>query len=305
MQRIGRLAGASERRSAIGIRAVILALALGAALFALIAGYDHARRLDELVGAALLAIGAGATALLFPVLDAATYGSDLAPLIAFVGCDGSGKSTLSADLVAEVSRDRSAQTCYLGLGSGAIGARIKQLPLLGEVVERRLARKADQTRTTGEKIPGLGTALVVYLFSLVRLRRFRRMLRLRRAGVTVFTDRYPQIEVGGFYDGPGLAAAQPGSQLVALLARREQRIYRWMASFQPDVVIRLNVDTETAHARKPDHGYELLARKVGVTPRLRFNGARIVDIDSREPYDAVRAKAAGVVRTTLASRAAA
>lgn len=252
--------------------------------------------------ALLTATAAALIALGWPLLAAADD-APMAELIAFVGCDGSGKSTLSTDILADLAQGRRVELCYLGLGSGAMGERLKRLPLIGTAVERRLSRKATQTRTRGEKIPGLPTALVVYLFSVVRLRRFRRMLALRRAGVAVITDRYPQTEVPGFYDGPGLSAGRPGNWMVAALARQERRMYDWMASFRPDVVIRLNVDAETAHARKPDHGYELLRQKVSVTPRLRFGGARIVDLDSRQPYGAVRAKAAQIVYGTLGTAA--
>ena len=181
-----------------------------------------------------------------------------------------------------------------------MGEKLKQLPLVGRTLERTLAGKAKQARTRGAKIPGLPTAVVVYAFSLARLRRFRRMLAMRRAGVTVITDRYPQIEVPGFYDGPGLSAARSGSRLVAALARRERRMYDWMASFRPDLVIRLNVDLETAFARKPDHKYDLLRQKVDATAGLTFSGARIVDLDSRRAYRDVHADAASVVRAALA-----
>lgn len=298
----------SPRQSAIGHHAILLALGAGALLLALLAARHLAGTLVEFseeAGALTLVLVAAAVALLFPVLEPSASFEAMAPLVALVGCDGSGKSTLSADLLAEFGREQRVQGCYLGLGSGALGERIKELPLIGPAFEQRLARKAQQTRTTGEKIPGLATALVVYLFSLARLRRFKRMLRLRRAGVAVITDRYPQIEVPGFYDGPGLSAAQPESRLVALLAREERRLYAWMASFEPSVVIRLNIDADTAHARKPDHRYELLARKVSVTPSLRFNGAAIVDVDSRASYETVRATAASVARSAMAPRLAA
>ena len=134
----------------------------------------------------------------------------LAPLIAIVGCDGSGKSTLAADLAATLGIDRRVAIGYLGLGSGTIGARIATVPLIGARIERSLAGRARQSRTKGERIPGLATASVIYGFSLLRRRRFRRILKLREAGVIVITDRYPQIEVPGFYDGPGLSAARAG-----------------------------------------------------------------------------------------------
>lgn len=238
--------------------------------------------------------------ILWPVLDEEIYSLPMAQLIAVVGCDGSGKSTLSADLYEQLHHERAVELCYLGLGSGALGERIKGWPFVGRQIERALSKKAKQTRTRGEKIPGLVTALVVYWFSLTRLRRFRAMLKLRRAGVTVITDRYPQTEIAGFYDGPGLSAATAGGWAVAALARQERRIYDWMASVRPDVVIRLNVDADTAHARKPDHGYELLRQKVEATSQLRFGGAPIVDLDSNDPYPVVRAAVARIVGRTLA-----
>lgn len=238
-------------------------------------------------------------------MDGAVAGASaaaLAPLIAIVGCDGSGKSTLSVEVRDWLAHEHRAALCYLGLGSGDIGNRIRAWPLVGPAIERLLARKAAQTRTAGNAIPGTATALVVFAFSLVRRRRFRRMLALRRAGVIVITDRYPQTDVAGFYDGPGLSAARPGNRIVARLAARERLMYEWMAGFRPDIVLRLNVDLATAHARKPDHRLESLRDKVAVTPRLRFGGATIVDLDGRAPLAQVRRSALEIVRRTLAAR---
>lgn len=218
-------------------------------------------------------------------------GGVLAPLIAIVGCDGSGKSTLARDLCRDLARTHPAEMRYLGLGSGAIGERIKRWPLIGSVTERVLSNKARRTRTEGDRIPGLVTAAVVYGFSLLRQRRFRAVLAARGAGTIVITDRYPQTDVPGFYDGPGLSAATSASRAVARLAGREARMYAWMASFRPDLVIRLDVDLATAHARKPDHDPDLLRRKIAATPLLRFAGAPIVDIDARAPYAEVRRRA--------------
>ena len=225
----------------------------------------------------------------------------LAPLIAIVGCDGAGKSTLSTDVVGWLQRDHSVALCYLGLGTGDIGERIKRWPLVGSAIEAKLASKAKQTRTKGKKIPGLLTALVVFGFSLARRRRFRKVLALRRRGVTVITDRYPQTEVMGFYDGPGLSAARAGGPLVAWLAARERRMYELMAGYRPDLVIRLNVDADTAYRRKPDHKLDSLIAKVAVTPLLRFGGARIVDLDSTLPYAELSTRARRLVRDTLAA----
>lgn len=226
---------------------------------------------------------------------------NLAPLISVVGCDGSGKSTLSQDLVAWLGRVRPAENAYLGLGSGNIGNRIRKWPLIGRPFEAHLARKASQARDKKDKIPGLATALVIYGFSLIRRRRFKDMLAKRRNGVLIITDRYPQTEVTGFYDGPGLSAARPDSALVRWLSRRELAMYEWMASYVPNLVIRLNIDVATALARKPDDKPVALEAKVEVTPLLRFNGAEIVDLSSLDPYEDVLASAKRVIRDKLAA----
>jgi hypothetical protein len=224
----------------------------------------------------------------------------MAPLIAVIGCDGSGKSTLAEDLRATIAASgKKVAGSYLGLRSGVMGNRIKALPLVGPWAERQLSIRAGKARDKGGKIPGLPTALVIWAFSLVRARRFRRMLRLREAGVIVVTDRYPQIEVPGFYDGPGLSAAKPDSWLTARIAAKERALYEWMAGHVPDLVIRLNVDADTAFARKPDHKYASLQAKVAVTPHLRFNGAHIVDFDATMPYDEELALARAAVDQAL------
>ena len=223
---------------------------------------------------------------------------DLAPLIAIVGTDGSGKTTLSAAVMDLVRNYGPADTAHLGLKSGDIGRAIQRLPIIGNAIDRLISGKASRARDTRDKIPDPVTALVIFCFSLFRLRRFKRMMLKRRAGYIIVTDRYPQIDVPGFYDGPGLSAARATDRLTRWLAQHEYRHYAWMASFRPDLVIRLNVDLETAFARKPDHRRESLRQKVEVTPRLTFGGALIVDFDSKEPLETLVNK----VRVTIAAQ---
>ncbi|GEB89702.1 hypothetical protein ZMO02_13390 [Zymomonas mobilis subsp. pomaceae] len=98
-------------------------------------------------------------------------------------------------------------------------------------------------------------------------------------------------------DGPGLVARHPKGIIARFLTRREQSLYDWMASYSPDIVIRLNVNLETAIKRKPDHRPASLERKVSDVPRLTFNGAPILDLDSTEPLDQVLAKAKEAILT--------
>ncbi len=221
----------------------------------------------------------------------------LAPLVAVIGCDGSGKSTLAEALVAEYANHRPVSYVYLGLKSGAMGEAIKKWPVIGPSFEQKLSKRASQARDSKQKIPGLVTALVIYLLSTMRQRRFRRTLKLRKAGQMVITDRYPQVEVPGFYDGPGLSAAQPDSRIVAWLAKREHAKYAAMSAQVPTLVIRLNIDIDTALARKPDHARGLLEKKIAVTPILTFGGALITELDGREEFLTVKAKAIAAINS--------
>jgi len=221
------------------------------------------------------------------------------PLIAVVGCDGSGKSTVTELLRDWLARDRTVQLCHLGKQSGNVGRAIGRLPLLGGRMETTLYQKAKAADT--EKGPGLPAALVIYAFTLRRARRFRRMMRLRRTGAAIIADRFPQVEAPGPMDGPGLSKARP-TGLVGWLARRERCLFDAMVAQRPDLVIRLNVSLPVAMARKPDHRAASLARKIDTLPLLRFQGAPIIDIDADQPLALVVRQAQAAIARLLASR---
>ena len=224
-------------------------------------------------------------------------------IIAVVGCDGSGKSTLTADLLAQLGGERPTRLIYLGQSSGDIVEWIGRWPLIGPAAERYLRRKGQSAHREANQpsSPDIPTALVVHLLSRWRSFKFRRMLRLSRRGIVVVTDRYPQADVPGFYfDGPGLIPEGGARMIVRWLTRREQKLYERMARHVPPLLIRLNIDAETAHARKPDHKLSMLRDKVRVIPTLSFNGAHILDLDGTSPYPQVLESALAAARLALA-----
>lgn len=221
----------------------------------------------------------------------------LAPCVALIGCDGSGKSTLARDLTALLGREGPTRSMYLGLGTGDLGRRIGRIPLIGALAEKFLTGKADKAHAAPDKrLPGLATALAMFGFSLARRRRFEKVLAFRRRGIRVVTDRYPQAELAGGFDGPGLAWTRRGSALVERLAARERQLYEDMAAYRPTLVIRLNIDVETALGRKSDHTRAPLERKLAVMPTLGFGGAHIVDVDATRPYPEVLATVLALIQ---------
>ncbi|MBJ3815718.1 hypothetical protein F9C28_12465 [Shimwellia pseudoproteus] len=206
-------------------------------------------------------------------------------LVAVVGCDGTGKSTLTADLVKHLNRRWVTERRYLGLVSGEDGDKIKKLPIIGVWLERRLAKKSSKTQSMTTKAPALWAALIMYGFSLRRMSNLRKVKRLAESGVLVISDRYPQAEISGFhYDGPGIGVERATGKITKWLAERERLLYLEMAKYRPQLLIRLDIDIDTAFARKPDHDYEELRDKIAIMVKLHYNGTRIFELDSRQPY---------------------
>ena len=225
----------------------------------------------------------------------------LPPLIAIVGCDGSGKSTVSEELLVWLKGYGPAATAHLGKQQGNTGRTIANLPLAGRFLGRFIERKASTVRKsrTVDKAPDTFPAIVMYAFTLKRMRRFRRMMALRQKGLIIIADRYPQLDLPGTSDSTDMSVTAQGDRFVRWLAQREQAAFEWMTSYRPDLVIRLNVDVDTAFARKPDHSREGLARKIKNIPQFTFNGAAIADIDATQPLEKVVAAAKAAVAQTL------
>ena len=212
--------------------------------------------------------------------------SKFPPLIAVIGSDGSGKSTVCEYLIEYVKKYGPAVKVHLGKQAGNVGRAVSQLPLMGNSVGKAIERNTKKVKSKKSTV-GLLPGLVIITFVLRRLLRFRRMLAFRRQGLIVLTDRFPQVQIPGAYDGTVFPENTQGSHFVRWLAGRERKAFQWMADNKPDLVIKLNVELDVACARKPDHRKEALAKKIAVTPLLTFEGAEIADVDANKPLDEV------------------
>jgi thymidylate kinase len=228
----------------------------------------------------------------------------LPPLIAIVGCDGSGKTTVNEHILEWIEGYGPAAAAHLGKQQGNSGRWFAGLPLVGPWFEEFIGSRASKVRKslTHNKAPDTFPAIVMYAFTLRRVLRYRRMLALRKQGKIVIADRYPQLDIPGASDGPDMDVDAQGNRFVQWLAQREQRDFEWMTSFQPDLVIRLNVDVDTAFQRKPDHPRDTLQRKIAVVPKLTFKGAEIAEIDATQPLDEVLTAVRAAVAQSLSAR---
>ena len=208
------------------------------------------------------------------------------PLIAVIGSDGSGKSTVCDHLLTYLENYGPAVRVHLGKQAGNVGRAAAQLPLIGNMIGKKIEQDTKKVRSKKGRMKML-PSLVISFFVVRRLLRFRRMLAFRKQGFIVLSDRFPQAQIPGAYDGPAFPENKKSNSFIKWLARREKKAFQWMAYHKPDLVIKLNVDLEVACARKPDHSPESLARKIVITPLLNFEGAEIVNIDANRSLDEV------------------
>jgi len=219
-------------------------------------------------------------------------------VVAFLGSDGSGKSTL----VREVSRTFASKIdvyrVYFGSGDGPVS--LLRLPLRG--ARRLYVRLVHGSREgpRGAPVPasarsakggaaGLGRVLWGLSLAREKSRRLQSAWRARSLGMLVLADRFPQTQVLSFNDGPLLAdLQQSGGRLARWSASREARAYQWANRYPPDLVIRLNVSPAVAVARKPEMTPEEVARRVEAVRSMTFGeGAKVVDLDADRPLEDV------------------
>ena len=230
--------------------------------------------------------------------------SQYPPMIAIVGCDGSGKSTVGEQVLACAEEFAPSVLVHVGKQAGNFSRSLFAVPVIGGLIKSLFGKQAVKTRSRREKNknPSFLTSLAKYIFTVRRVRRFRRMLVLREKGLIVITDRFPQLDLPKSFDGPQLNVHAESGFMVHWFARREQADFEWMTSHIPDLVIRLNVDIDTAMERKPDHNRESLSKKIDIMPKLTYQGAPIVDIDTSQPLEKVVAEATVALSALLTER---
>ena len=210
-------------------------------------------------------------------------------MIAFVGTDGAGKSTVTRDVCKWLRFKLDVHLVYMGSGDGGTGLFDWMRRGIRAVVQAaQPARRRGRTRKSAGRPRPLGFLVrLVELHQLAVMRHkiklLRRSRRLAQRGSIVITDRYPQKQVFGISDGPKL---QNGSGF-DWAARLELRMYDEAAELGPDVLIKLMTDPETAFRRKPDHDPDTISRKCEVISQLSFARCEVVEIDARPPYDEV------------------
>jgi len=220
--------------------------------------------------------------------------------VALVGADGSGKTTVAADVVHWLGWKLETRVQYLG-------SKEPSLPTDWLYLGFRALRRSHRTasRGVGEHSPAARSiatlrdlALALHHVSVGwdRRRHHARARRIVGAGGIVVFDRYPLTCLSDrpehrLLDGPQVAdlVGLRSQGLTGTLARLEERIYQRFGL--PDHLVLLDVDPLVAARRKPDHRIDVIRAKTLAAAQLaglaKGAGKPVTRIDANQALDRV------------------
>jgi thymidylate kinase len=214
-------------------------------------------------------------------------------LIAVLGVDGSGKSTVVRSLRSWLGAELDVMPLYFGTGEGRPSLLLWPFKLMVPLVRRMFPSKpkgASHGRISDRPPGPLYSVLLASWAALVAQEKRTKLRAAQRAvarGLIVVTDRYPQGENVHYNDGPLLHRSRwsPG-----WLRRYEARVYELAGQMPPDLVLKLDVEPETAARRETDMSPVVIAERIAAVRQLTFPGARVVLVNAEQPLaDVLRA----------------
>ncbi|RYG46824.1 MAG: hypothetical protein EOO01_15690, partial [Chitinophagaceae bacterium] len=161
-------------------------------------------------------------------------------LVAMIGADGSGKSTVIADLHSTFRKKIDVYLLYMGKGKSGKGSLLRKIlsrfrrtyskSLPGKTGNRPVVQAKRQEESFKSTLYRCIEALAV---ARERRRKLEMMLAAKHKGMLIICDRFPQYQQMGYNDGPVLNhLLQSSNFLFRFMARKEAKVYQ-LAQAQP------------------------------------------------------------------------
>lgn len=217
-------------------------------------------------------------------------------VIAVVGADGSGKSTVTTNLQSTFKVKLDVYRIYFGRGDGRISwSRKLLLSIKSVLVPSKAIKRINKVEgPAGKKPKGFLANIYKCLEALIVANEKRKNLKLMKAarmrGMLVICDRFPQNQVMGYNDGPLLSYLSSSSNpFFRMVSKLEAVVYKKAENNPPDIMFKLIADAKIVEARKPNEtSLEMLEAKIAGIKGLNFaNGCNVVTIDATQPLEKV------------------
>ena len=216
--------------------------------------------------------------------------------ICFLGQDGSGKSTCSAEICKWLNWKIEAHRFYLGSGDHYHGFLKTVLPKVGHKVNKSqqpsVSNQAPDKKKSWRRmmISKISRLLFSISFKDIARHAYKTLRRANRyvknRGIAIY-DRFPQNQFQGLYDGPKVRynyLSTNHNRLLLFLAGREESYIDKSQRYCPDLVLKLVLPVEESMRRKPEENEEQVRRKALITEQLDFPGSAVWTIDATQDY---------------------
>lgn len=204
-------------------------------------------------------------------------------VVAILGCDGAGKSTIISYLTKEFNKKIDVYSTYLGSGDGSSSFVRKPMKLVAKKVGGRgVGHAVEKELDLGKKITiksrlySLAKIIWAVTLAIEKKNKLKDITRARNNGLLVLIDRYPQVEVFGYSDGPLLSKYARKSGIIKKIADWEYNIYASAYINPPDLLVKLTVPTDIAIKRKPEMTAEEIENKKNVVNLIHCKNEEIV-----------------------------
>ena len=217
-------------------------------------------------------------------------------VISVIGADGSGKSTVIANLQSTFKKKLDVYRIYLGKGDGKMSWQRKALRSLkgtpkpkGEALKSISSIGNDKIKKSSFKNT-VFQCLEALIVAGEKKKNLKQMRIAKQKGMLVICDRFPQNQMMGYNDGPMLSHLRNSSfSIFRVFSKLESRVYEYAENHPPDVVFKLIADAEVVEARKPgETRMEVLEAKIEGIRKVRFKDTcKVITVDASQPLEEV------------------
>lgn len=174
-------------------------------------------------------------------------------IVAFVGMDGSGKTTMLQQAYERYSKQMNVTKVFLGTGRSGSGLVRRVIFYLFDSIYK--ARSKNISSSSISKVrnrPSLFKLLWMFLCLKDRNSELKKLCSADANGSLVLVDRWPQDDIAGFADARKLKGFEREGGLLGFVARIEEKFYRDLNQVKSDCTIWLDVSPEISLKRKPE-----------------------------------------------------
>lgn len=226
-------------------------------------------------------------------------------IIAFVGVDGAGKSTVSDEISIWIRKKIESKRFYMGTGEGSLPFSAKLIGRVSSVIGSLRKKTKDNTTQkivvkTGQKNLSLLKNPKSYIRQYLKMQKvisvqrnnyvkIQKMQRYRLNGGISVLDRWPQMESIGQNDGPKIVEFKNifgYKKFLKSKIDKENKYLGIVKTIKPDYIFRLNISLNTCMRRKPEHtDSSYYKKKIEDLMSIKFEGSKIIEIDAELPYE--------------------